>query len=122
MLTALPELPATLTDLHIEKFISLVELPDLHHTRLTYLNCSDCPLLTWLPELPITLTLLHCATCRIAWLPELPATLTSLYCYDKYFIDKYDYDLLSYNIERFRNDPKTIERREINGMFNVVFK
>ena len=59
---------------------------------------------------------------RITKLPELPATLTELYCSQEYFIDKYDYEINTSSIEKYRNDPITEERREINGMFNIVFK
>ena len=90
-LTCLPELPATLTEL----------------------DCHNCPLLTCLPELPDTLIKLTCQLCPLLTaLPELPATLKYLHCSQEYFIDKYDYKIDSSNIERFRNDPITIKRRE----------
>ena len=101
LLTCLPELPATLTDLY----------------------CPSCPLLTCLPELPATLTDLYCSDCPlITCLPELPAKLTILDCSQEYFIDKYDYEINTSSIEKYRNDPITEERRERNGMFNIVFK
>ena len=141
LLTCLPELPATLTQLRCSSCPLLTCLPELPD-RLTYLNCRDCPLLTCLPELPTSLTLLLCYKCPITELPELPDTLTELYCEkcpitelpellasltklvcsQEYFIDKYDYHIDSSSIEKYRNDPKTIERRERNGMFNIVFK
>jgi hypothetical protein len=82
-----------------------------------------CPLLTALPELRYTsLTELDCEKCPITELPELPATLEELVCSQEYFIDKYDYEINTSSIEKYRNDPITEERRERNGMFNIVFK
>ena len=122
LLTCLPELPATLTYLDCHNCPLLTCLRELPAT-LTYLNCRDCPLLTCLPELPATLTKLWCSECPLlTCLPELPATLTKLLCSQEYFIDKYDYTIDSSNIEKYRNDPITEERRERNGMFNIVFK
>ena len=69
--------------------------------------------MTTLPELPASLMYLRCSDCPLlTCLPELPATLTRLHCSQEYFIDKYDYKIDSSNIERFRNDPITIKRRE----------
>jgi hypothetical protein len=46
----------------------------------------------------------------------------NLECSQEYFIDKYDYQINTSSIEKYRNDPITEERRERNGMFNPVFK
>ena len=111
LLTCLPVLPATLKKLMIMNCPLLTCLPELP-TTLTKLWCHICPLLTALPELPDTLTDLRCYECPlITALPELPATLTKLWCSQQYFIDKYDYHIES-SIEKYRNDPKTIERRK----------
>ena len=93
------------------------------YTQLKKLTIEHCPLLTCLPELPATLTDLYCSDCPlITCLPELPAKLTILDCSQEYFIDKYDYEINTSSIEKYRNDPITEERRERNGMFNIVFK
>jgi hypothetical protein len=93
------------------------------YTQLKELYCYNCPLLTCLPELPATLTTLYCSWCPLlTCLPELPATLTVLKCSQEYFFDKYDYEINNSTIKKYRNDPITEERREINGMFNPVFK
>ena len=112
MLTALPNLPATLYLLTCSN-CPITELPKLPAT-LTILTCYDCPLLTALPNLPATLTRLDCSYCPLLTaLPELPARLTKLVCSQEYFIDKYDYEIDSKTIKRFRNDPITIKRIEI---------
>ena len=122
LLPCLPELPATLTTLRCINCPLLTCLPELPAT-LTKLYCSKCPLLTCLPELPATLKILDCAECPLlTCLPELPATLTELSCSQEYFIDKYDYEINTSSIEKYRNDPITEERRERNGMFNIIFK
>ena len=111
-LTCLPELPASLTRLDCHNCPLLTCLPELPDT-LIKLTCQLCPLLTALPNLPATLTMLDCSYCPLLTaLPELPATLKYLHCSQEYFIDKYDYKIDSSNIERFRNDPITIKRRE----------
>ena len=102
LLTCIPELPARLRKLHIYNCSLLNELPNLNHTALTNLDCCGCPFIHWLPELPTTLTILRCS--------------------QEYFIDKYDYDISTFSIEKYRNDPITEKRRDINGMLNPIFK
>ena len=112
LLTCLPVLPATLTYLDCSDCPLLTCLPELPAT-LTQLRCSRCPLLPCLPELPATLTYLRCSWCPLLpCLPELPDTLTELVCSQEYFIDKYDYQINTSSIEKYRNDPITEERRE----------
>jgi Leucine-rich repeat (LRR) protein len=94
-LTALPELPQTLTDLdvHTNELAALPKLPqtltrlDADFNRLTalptlpqtlkglYVSCNQ---LTALPELPPTLMDLYVRCNQLTALPELPQTLTDL--------------------------------------------
>ena len=76
-LTALPELPASLTALYCwsNQLTALPELPD----SLTLLTCSSNQLTT-LPELPASLTELYCSENQLTALPELPDSLTKLDC------------------------------------------
>jgi len=76
-LTALPELPASLTVLYCyyNQLTVLPELPD----NLTELDCLDNQL-TALPELPPSLTDLNCSSNQLIALPELPDALTQLWC------------------------------------------
>jgi len=78
-LTALPELPASLTYLNCgnNKLTALPELPP----SLTVLNCLENQLIA-LPELPASLTNLYCADNQLTTLPELPGSLTKLDCGD----------------------------------------
>jgi hypothetical protein len=72
-LTALPELPASLTKLYCYDCTGLTALPELP-ASLTKLYCDGCTGLTALPELPASLTKLYCDGCTgIAELSELPA-------------------------------------------------
>jgi Leucine-rich repeat (LRR) protein len=76
-LTTLPELPASLTELYCahNQLVALTELPP----SLTLITCGGNQL-TFLPELPANLTDLHCGDNQLSALPELPASLTELYC------------------------------------------
>jgi hypothetical protein len=78
-LTELPELPPSLTTLscHRTKITALQELPP----SLTTLNCASTQL-TELPELPPSLITLICYDTKITALPELPPSLITLICYD----------------------------------------
>ena len=78
-LTALPELPASLSELNCN-WNQLTTLPELP-ASLTYLEC-DSNQLTTLPELPASLTKLWCRNNDLATLPELPASLTGLHCFN----------------------------------------
>jgi hypothetical protein len=76
-LTALPPLPADLTQLVCtDNFLSA--LPPLP-SGLRILNAARNRL-TELPDLPITLTKLDVTENKLAALPPLPATLEQLYC------------------------------------------
>jgi Leucine-rich repeat (LRR) protein len=76
-LTTLPELPASLPELWCDhnQLTTLPELPD----SLTLLNCRYNDLTT-LPELPASLPELWCDHNQLTTLPELPDSLTKLYC------------------------------------------
>ena len=76
-LTALPELPASLTALYCwgNQLTALPELPD----SLTLLACGKNQL-TALPELPESLTDLYCEHNQLTTLPELPSSLICLKC------------------------------------------
>jgi hypothetical protein len=76
-LTTLPELPASLTALYCCRN-QLTTLPELT-ASLTELYCSENQLTT-LPELTASLTELSCWSNQLTALPELPASLTKLYC------------------------------------------
>ncbi len=77
-LTALPSLPASLTDLSCSSN-QLTTLPTLP-ASLTNLSCSSNQLTT-LPALPASLRNLTCYNNQLSTLPPLPALLTRLYCY-----------------------------------------
>ena len=76
-LTALPELPASLTTLicYRNQLTTLPKLP----ASLAQLYCEHNQL-TKLPELPDSLTELYCEGNQLTTLPELPDNLTKLYC------------------------------------------
>ena len=76
-ITALPELPASLTALYCwsNQLTALPELPD----SLTLLTCSSNQL-TALPELTASLTELYCSENQLTALTELTASLTKLDC------------------------------------------
>ena len=78
-LTTLPELPDSLTELHCSSN-QLTNLPKLLPASLTWLSCSNNQL-TNLPELPAILTNLNCCSNQLTALPELPTSLTWLMCF-----------------------------------------
>ena len=78
-LTTLPKLPASLAQLYCEHN-QLTTLPVLP-ARLTELYCRGNDLTT-LPELPDSLTELWCDHNQLTPLPELPTSLTALICYN----------------------------------------
>lgn len=75
----LPELPASLELLDCKLCNVLQQLPQLAHTSMGFVNCSNCPMVRELPGLPATL---HCLSVRnlpqLQVLPHLPTTLQSL--------------------------------------------
>ncbi|TVR39254.1 MAG: T9SS C-terminal target domain-containing protein [Cryomorphaceae bacterium] len=77
ILSSLPELPTTLTELWCNgnNLTSLPELPP----NLTKLICFFNQL-TAIPELPSTLTELRCHSNNIITIPQLPSALTQLWC------------------------------------------
>ena len=85
-LRRLPEpLPFHLTRLCVE-YSDLTALPELPYS-MTELSVSNCPHITSLPDLPMWLTQLHVPKNSIRRIPRLPAHLHSLICFDNQLDD-----------------------------------
>jgi hypothetical protein len=76
-ITALPNLPSSLTELNCETNL-LTNLPSLPNGLIT-LKCGDNTI-TNLPSLPSSLQILICSANNLSDLPSLPASLEWLHC------------------------------------------